>query len=49
MGFFHSYSLCQEAQPAVTEEGIERRTKKRETDERRRLHIDEKSYTVVEM
>ena len=49
MGCFHHYCPCQEARPALTEEDIQRGTKKREPDEMRKQYIDEKGYTVVEM
>ena len=49
MGWFYLYCLCQEAQPALTEEEFQRGTKKGEMDEMQKQYIEEKCYTVVEM
>ena len=43
------YCLCQESRPALTEKDIQRGTKKKEVDERRKQYIGEKGYTVIEM
>ena len=49
MGCFYLYCSCQEAQPSLTEEDIERGNKKREMDQMRKQYIKEKKYHVVEM
>ena len=49
MGFFYFYIPCRKAPPGLTEKDIQRGTKKRKTDGRRKQYIEEKSYTVVEM
>ena len=49
MGCFYHFCLCQELRPSLTEEDIERRSKKRERDALRRHHIPEKSFKVIEM
>ena len=48
MGCFYQHCSCQEARTTLTEEYIERATKKRSLDEMRRQYIEEKTYTVVE-
>ena len=49
IGCLYRYCPCQEARSALTDEDIQRGTKKREMDETRRLYIEETGYTVVEM
>ena len=49
MGCNYHYGPCQEARPSLTEENIQRGTKKREMDELRRHYSMEKGYTVMEM
>ena len=49
MGCYYHYCPCQEARPSLTEEEIQRGTKKREMDELRRHYLMEKGYTVMEM
>ena len=49
MGWYYHYCHCQEARPSLTEEEIQRGTKKREMDELRRLYLMEKGYTVIEI
>ena len=49
MGCIYHYCPCQEAQPSLTEEDIERGNKKREMDQMRKQYIKEKGYNVVEM
>ena len=48
MGCFQYYCLFQEARLALSEEDIQRGTKKGELDERRKQYVEKKSYTVVE-
>ena len=49
LGCSGSYSLCQEARPAITEEDIQGGTRRREMDELRKQNFEEKSYAVDEM
>ena len=49
MGCYYHYCPCQEARPSLTEEEIQRGTKKREMDKLRRHYLMEKGYTVMEM
>ena len=49
MGCFYRFCLCQELRPSLTEEDIQRGSKKRELDALRRLYIQEKGYKVIEM
>ena len=48
MGCFYHYCPCQEARGSLTEEYIQRGTKK-EKDEMRKQYIEEKGYTVDKM
>ena len=48
MGRFFHYCPCQEAWPALTQEDIQRGTKKKKMDELRRQNIEERVYTVFE-
>ena len=48
-GCLYHYCPCQEARAALTEEDIQRGAKNRGLDEMRRLYIEEKGYTVLEM
>ena len=49
MGCFYHFCPCQELRPSLTEEDIERGSRKRELDELRRGYIQEKGFTVIEM
>ena len=49
MGCYYHYCPCQEARPSLTEEDIQRGTKKRGMDELRRHYLMEKGYRVMEM
>ena len=46
-GFYH-FCNCQEVRPSLTEEDIQRGSK-RDLDELRRSYIQEKGFTVIEM
>ena len=48
MGCFYHSCTCQELRPSLTED-IQRGSKKREPDELRRHHIQEKSFKVIEI
>ena len=49
MGCFYHFCPCQEVQPSLTEEHIQRGSEKRERREFRRHYIREKSFTVIEL
>ena len=49
MGCFYHFCPCQELRPSLTEEDIQRGSKKRELDALRRHCIQEKGYKVIEM
>ena len=49
MGCFYHFCLCKEPHLSLTEEDIERDSKKRELDILRRHYIQEKGFKVIEM
>ena len=49
MGCFYHFCLCQELRPSLTEEDIQRGSKKRELDALKRHSIQEKGFKVIEM
>ena len=49
MGRFYHFCPCQELRPSLTEEDIQRGSKKRELDELIRHYIQEKGFEVIEM
>ena len=49
MGCFYHFCPCQELRPSLTEEDIQRGSKKRELDALRRYYIQEKGFKVIEM
>ena len=49
MGCFYHFCPCQELRPSLTEEDIQRGSKKRELDALRRHYIQEKVFKVIEM
>ena len=49
MGCFCHFFPCQELRPSLTEEDIQRGSKKRELDALRRHYIQENGYKVIEM
>ena len=49
MGCFYQFCPCQELRPSLTEEDIQRGSKKREVDGLRRHYIQEKGFNVTEM
>ena len=49
MGCFSHFCPCQELRPSLTEEEIQRGSKKRELDALRRYYIQEKGFKVFEM
>ena len=49
MGCFYHFCPCQELRPSLTEEVIQRGSKKRELDALRRHYIQEKGFKVIEM
>ena len=49
MGCFYHFCPCQELRPSLTEEDIQRGSKKRELDALRRHYIQEKGFKVREM
>ena len=49
MGCFYHFCHCQELRPSLTEEEIERGSKKRELDALRRHYKQEKVFKVIEM
>ena len=48
MGCFYHFCPCQELRPSLTEEDIQRGSKKGELDALRRHYIQEKSFKVIE-
>ena len=48
MGCFYHFCPCQELSPSLTEEDIQRGSKKRELDAVRRHYIQEKGFKVIE-
>ena len=49
MGCFYHFCPCQELRSSLTQEDIKRGSRRREPDELRRSHIQEKGFTVIEM
>ena len=49
MGCFYHFCPCQELRPSLTEEDIQRGSKKRELDALRRHYVQKKSFKVIEM
>ena len=49
MGCFYHFCPCQEISPSLTEEDIQRGSKKRELDALRRHYIQEKGFNGIEM
>ena len=49
IGCFYHFCPCQELRPSLTEEDIQRGSKKRELDALRRHCIQEKAFKVIEM
>ena len=49
MGCFNHFCPCQELHPSLTEEHVERGSKRRELDALRRHYIQEKGFNVSEM
>ena len=49
MGYFYHFSPCQKLRPSLTEEDIQRGSKKRELDVMKRHYIQEESFKVIEM
>ena len=49
MGCFYHFWPCQELRPLLTEEDIQRGSKRRELDALRRHYIQEKGFNVIEM
>ena len=49
MGCFYHFCPCQELRPSLTEEDIQRGSKKREPDALRRHYIQEKGFNVIEL
>ena len=49
MGCFYHFFPCQELPPSLTEEDIQRGSKRRELDALRRHYIQEKGFKVIEM
>ena len=49
MGCFYHFCPCQELHPSLTEEDIQRGSKKRELDSLRRHYIQEKRFKVIEI
>ena len=49
MGCFYHFCPCQELRPSLTEQGLRRRSKRRELDALRRHYIQEKGFKVIEM
>ena len=49
MGCFYHFFPCQEPRPFLTEEDIQRESKKRELDALRRHYIPKESFMVIEM
>ena len=48
MGCFYHFCPCQELRPSLTEEDIQRASKKRDLDALRRHYIQEKGFKVIE-
>ena len=48
MGCFYRFCPCQQLRPSLTEEEIQRGSKKRELDASRRHYIQEKGFNVIE-
>ena len=48
MGCFYHFCPCQELRPSLTEEDIQRGSKKRKLDALRRRYIEEKGFKVIE-
>ena len=46
---FHHFCPCQELRPFLTEEDIQRGSRKRKLDALRRPYIQEKGFKVIEM
>ena len=49
MGCLYHFCTCQELRPSLTEEDIQRGSKKKELDALRRHYIQEKGFKVIEM
>ena len=49
MGCFYHFNPCQELRPSLTEEEIQRRSKKRELDALIQHYIQEKGFKLIEM
>ena len=49
MGCFYHFCPCQELRPSLTEELIQRGSKKKELDALRRHYLQEKGYKVIGM
>ena len=49
MGCFYHFCPCQQLRPSLTEEEIQRGSKKRQLDALRRHYIQERSFKVIEM
>ena len=49
IGCFYHFRPCQELRPSLSEEDIQRGSKKRELDALRRQYIQEKGFNVIEM
>ena len=49
IGCFYHFCPCEELRPSLTEEDIQRRSKKRELDALRQNDIQEKGFKVIEM
>ena len=49
MGCFYHFCACQELRPSLTEEDIQRGSKKRELDALRRHYTQKKGFKVIEM
>ena len=49
MGCYFHYCPCQEARPSLTDNEIMRGIKKREQDQMRKEHIQQKGYKIIEM
>ena len=49
MGCYFHFCPCQEARPSLTDDDIERGTKKREMDDLRKEYTGEKGYSIEEM
>ena len=49
MGCFYHFCPCQELRPSLTQEDIQRGSKKRELDALKRPYIQKKSFKFIEM